>query len=81
MACRSDRQASGVGGPLIRSGGDQVVTNAEQRTWKQSAQNYNPLICRVLSGAGEGIRTLDPNLGNLRLMVRTGTDPSVTPCR
>jgi hypothetical protein len=32
-------------------------------------------------GAGEGIRTLDPNLGNLRLMVRISTELSVTACR
>jgi hypothetical protein len=49
----------------------QVASKSRRRAaWKQPPSGVlaaNVLICLVENGAGEGIRTLDPNLGKVVL--------------
>jgi hypothetical protein len=52
---RTKLTANGARHPLTRSDPQRPATRRK------------PLICREIIGAGEGIRTLDPNLGKVVL--------------
>jgi hypothetical protein len=53
--------------PHSRRGGHHVDTTAEKRKAALRRLSHNALISLGKFGAGEGIRTLDPNLGKVVL--------------
>jgi hypothetical protein len=58
---------NGCFGRLIDGGAYMVIIWSDKRRRTHRARHRNTLFCMVYSGAGEEIRTLDPNLGKVVL--------------